>query len=418
VTAVKLAGRRTFSSLRAHRNYRLYFAGQIVSLCGTWTQNVALYWLILDLTRSPVAVGLISLARFGPFSVLGLFSGVVADRFDNRRTVIATQSVQMALSAVLAAITLLGSVHPWEVYAIAALIGTAVVFDLPARQNLIVQLVGRSELPNAIALNSSLANTARVFGPALAGVLIATAGTGWCFAINSASFLAVLAGLVAMRTSELYPLQDRVRPTLWRGTREGIAYARRTRRVVVLLGVAVVVVSFSFNVNVLLPVLARETLHAGPRTLGIISACFGIGALAGALTSAAIARPRWRTILGGAGLFGLAELAIAPLHGVLAVGALLFLCGFCFTTYTSSSNASVQLQTPDHIRGRVLGIYFYAWNGPSALASPLLGWLCAVGGTSLAFTFAGGSALVATAAGALAIARPWRRRALTRAEAA
>ncbi len=218
---VRSAGRRTFASLRRHRNYRLFFAGQITSVCGTWMQNVALYWLILSLTHSPIAVGLLSLARFGPYTLLGLFAGVVADRFDNRRTVIVTQSVQMAFSGLLAAVTLLGTVQTWQVYAIAALTGIAVVFDLPARQNLTVQLVGRDELPNAIALNSSLFNTARVLGPALAGLVIAAVGTGWCFALNSASFLAVLAGLVAMRTSELFPLANRVRPKLSQGRGKG-----------------------------------------------------------------------------------------------------------------------------------------------------------------------------------------------------
>lgn len=410
MTVLKLAGRRTFKSLRRHRNYRLYFAGQITSVCGTWMQNIALYWLILSLTHSPLAVGLLSLARFGPFTVLGLFAGVIADRFDNRRTVMVTQAVQMLFSALLAAITLLGTVHPWEVYGIAVLTGTAVVFDVPARQNLTVQMVGRDELPNAIALNSSLFNTARILGPALAGMVIAAVGTGWCFAINSLSFLAVLAGLLAMRTTELYPLQGRTRPTLWQGTRDGIDYVRNSRSLLVLLGIAAVAMAFSMNVNVLLPVLATQTLHAGPQTFGIISSCFGAGALAGALASAAVAKARWSVMLGGTGVFGLAELMIAPLHSVAVVSALLFVCGVAFTTYTSNSNAAVQLETPDHIRGRVLGVYFYAWNGPLPVASPLLGWLCGAGGTELAFAFAGACALAATAAGAVAIRRPARRR--------
>jgi MFS family permease len=403
MTLLRRAGGRTFKSLRRHRNYRLYFAGQITSVCGTWMQNVALYWLILNLTHSPLAVGVLSLARFGPFTLLGLFAGVIADRFDNRRTVIVTQSVQMAFSGLLAAITLLGVVHVWEVYAIAALSGTAVVFDLPARQNLTVQLVGRSELPNAVALNSSLFNSARIVGPALAGVVIAAVGTGWCFAINSASFLAVLAGLIAMRTRELYPLRNRVRPTILRGTGEALAYVRGSRTLLMLIGIAVVVMSFSFNVNVLLPVLAKKTLSAGPQTFGIISSCFGAGALAGALVAAALTRARWRVMLGAVAAFGTAELVIAPLHDVWTVGALLFVCGVCFTTYTSNSNAVVQLETPDHIRGRVLGIYFYAWNGPAPLASPLIGWLCTAGGTELAFVFGGLCALAATAAGAVAV---------------
>jgi MFS family permease len=413
LSLVRSAGRRTFASLRRHRNYRLYFAGQITSVCGTWMQNIALYWLILDLTRSPLAVGLLSLARFGPFTLFGLFSGVLADRFDNRRTVIVTQSAQLVFSALLAVITLLGSVHPWEVYAIGVLSGTAVVFDLPARQNLIVQLVGRDELPNAVALNASLFNAARIIGPALGGVVIAAVGTGWCFALNSASFLAVLAGLLALRTSELYPLEHRTTPTVWRGAREGLAYVRHSRRLLVLVGMAAVVISFSSNLNVLLPVLARQTLDAGPQTLGIISACFGGGALVGALFAAGLGRSRWPVMFAATATFGLIELVVAPLHNVIGVGALLVLAGICFTTYSSNANAAVQLDIPDHIRGRVLGVYFYASNGLLPVASPLLGWLCAVGGTELAFVCGGAAALAASALAALAVSRrpPARRRA-------
>ena len=276
---------------------------------------------------------------------------------------------------------------------------------MPARQNLTIQLVGRDELSNAVALNSSLFNSARIIGPALAGIVIAAVGTGWCFAINSASFLAVLAGLIAMRTRELYPLLDRTRPTLWRGTREGLAYVRHSPTVLTLMGIAVVVMSFSFNVNVLLPVLAKNTLTAGPGTFGAISACFGAGALAGALVAATLAKARWRVMLGSVAAFGLAEILIAPLASVWAVGALLFLCGACFTTYTSNSNAVVQLETPDRIRGRVLGTYFYAWTAPMPLASPLIGWLCEVGGTELAFVTGGLAAVAAAAVGAIVVRR-------------
>jgi MFS family permease len=291
------------------------------------------------------------------------------------------------------------------VYAIAALTGIAVVFDLPARQNLTMQLVGRDELPNAVALNSSLFNVARIFGPALAGLVIAAVGAGWCFAINSVSFLAVLAGLLLMRADELFALRNRGRPTLVKGALEGLSYVRRTRPLLVLTGIAVVVFSFAFNFNVLLPVLAKKTLSAGPQTFGIVMACFGAGALVGSLVAATLGRTRWRFMLGAIAVFGACELVIAPLHNVVAVCALLFVCGVCFTTYTASSSAAVQLETPDYIRGRVLGIYYYAWTGPLPLASPLIGWLCDVGGTELAFLFGGVLALVATAGGALAVKR-------------
>jgi MFS family permease len=410
VALLKLASARTFASLRRHHNYRLFFGGQLTSVAGTWMQNIAMAWLVVELAPHSrgLAVGLLTVCRFGPFTLIGLMAGVVTDRFDNRRVVIATQSVQMFFSAILAVITLIGHVQLWEVYAIAALTGTALVFDAPSRQNLTFQMVGREELPNAIALNSSLFNIARIFGPALAGVLIAAVGAGWCFAVNTVSFLAVLASLLAMRVSELYPLLDRRRPTLWRGTREGLRYARSNRTVLVILGMMVVFSSVCFNFNILLPLLAKDTLAAGPRTFGIISACFGAGALVGALTAAAVPGTRWRWMFGGAAGFGAAELVLAPLHSTILAGVLLFVCGVFFTSYSANSNAAIQLASPDYIRGRVLGLYYYAWNGLAPLGALLVGWMCDTGGTELALFVGGTSAIAMTAAGAAAVTRPRR----------
>ena len=412
MTLLRVASARTFASLHSHRNYRLFFAGQLASVAGTWMQNIALAWVVIQLAPHSrgLAVGILSVCRFGPFTVLGLMAGVVTDRFDNRRTVIVTQSVQMVLSAVLAAVTLLGAVQLWEVYAIAALTGTALVFDAPSRQNLTFQMVGREELPNAVALNSSLFNLARIFGPALAGVLIAAFGAGWCFAINAVSFLAVLTALLAMRVEDLFPLADRERPTLFRGTREALSYVRRNRTVAVILSMMVVFSSICFNFNILLPLLAKDTLGAGPRTFGIVSACFGAGALVGALSAAAMANARWRVMLLGAAGFGASELLIAPLHGTALAGTMLFVCGVCFTSYTANSNAAIQLASRDAIRGRVLGLYYYAWNGFAPLGALGVGWLCDRGGTELAFAVAGASALAITVVGAAVIKRPWRVR--------
>ncbi|MDX6426980.1 MAG: hypothetical protein QOD52_2385, partial [Gaiellaceae bacterium] len=408
MTLLRLASRRTFASLRRHRNYRLFFYGQLTSVAGTWMQNIAMAWLVVSLAPHSrgLAVGLLAACRFGPFTVLGLFSGVVTDRFDNRRVVIVTQTVQMVFSAVLAAITLVGHVQLWEVYAIAVLTGSALVFDAPSRQNLTFQMVGRDELPNAIALNSSLFNTARIFGPALAGVLIAAVGSGWCFAINTASYVAVLGGLLAMRVSELYPLLDRRRPTMWRGTREGFAYALRNRTVLVTIAMTAVFSAVGFNFNILLPLLAKNTLAAGPRTFGIISACFGAGALVGALWAAAVSRTTWRVMLLGATGFGICELLIAPVHSTVLVGVLLFVCGIAFTSYTANSNTAIQLASPDHIRGRVLGLYYYAWNGLAPLGALIVGWMCDRGGTELAFAAGGTSVIVTTVLGALAVKAP------------
>ncbi len=411
MTLLRIASRRTFASLRHHRNYRLFFFGQLTSVAGTWMQNIALAWVVVQLAPHSrgLAVGLLSVCRFGPFTLLGLFAGVVTDRFDNRRTVIITQTIQMGFSAVLAALTLLGHAQLWEIYAIAALTGTAIVFDAPSRQNLTFQMVGKDELPNAVALNSSLFNLARIFGPALAGVLIAAVGAGWCFAINAVSFLAVLVALLAMRVSDLFPLEGRRRPTVWRGTREGFAFARSSRTVQVTLMMMVVFASLCFNFNILLPLLAKDTLDAGPRTFGIISAAFGAGALTGALSAATLANARWRTMLLGAGGFGVSELLIAPVHGTATAAFLLFVCGVFFTSYTANSNASIQLASPDHLRGRVLGLYYYAWNGLAPFGALIVGWLCDRGGTELAFGVGGLCTIAMTVLGAAAIRRPWQR---------
>jgi MFS family permease len=410
VTLLKLASKRTFASLRRHRNYRLFFFGQLTSVAGTWMQNIAMAWLVVQLAPHSrgLAVGLLAVCRFGPFTVLGLFAGVVTDRFDNRRVVIVTQSAQMVFSAALATMTLLGHVQLWQVYAIAVLGGCALVFDAPSRQNLTFQMVGRNELPNAIALNSSLFNIARIFGPALAGVLIAAVGAGWCFAINTVSFVAVLACLLAMRVSELFPLLDRRKPTIWRGTREGFGYALRNRTVLVILSMMVVFASVCFNFNIILPLLAKNTLDAGPRTFGIISACFGAGALVGALWAAAVSRATWRIMFIGAGGFAISELLLAPIDSTLLAGVMLFITGIFFTSYSANSNAVIQLASADHIRGRVLGLYYYAWNGLAPLGALLVGWMCDRGGTELAFAVGGVAGLLMTVGGALAVKPPSR----------
>ena len=382
-------GGRTFLSLRRHHNYRLYFAGQVVSISGTWMQNIAMYWLVLSLTHSALAVGLLSIARFGPFTLFALFAGVIVDRLDNRKTVIFTQASQMVLAAALTVLALTHVITAWQVDVIAFLGGVVLVLDAPARQNLTFEMVGRDELPNAVALNSTLFNTGRVLGPALAGGVIGAVGVGWCFAANSASFLAVLASLVAMRPGEMFPLERRGRPTILRGTREGLGFARRSPRIVAVLVTTVVFATLLFNFNILLPVLAKQTLDQGPGVFGLITATFGAGALIGALMTATIASASWKVASLGAFGFATCELVIAPLRAVWLVAALLFVTGIFFTVYTANANATVQLETPDHLRGRVLGIYYYAWNGLAPLGALLVGWLCDVGGTELAFLVVG-----------------------------
>ena len=387
---------RAFASVRKHRNYRLFFLGQTISLPGTWMQRITQAWLILTLTHSPLAVGVLALAQFLPFTAFSLFAGVVVDRLDPRRTVIGTQIGHMVLASTIAAITLIGVVEAWQVYVIAFLGGTVQVLDAPARQQLTFRMVGRDELQNAVALNSTVFNASRIFGPALAGVLLAAFGAGICFAINAVSFLAVLAGLLMMRQSEFLPVRKSERPTMLRGVREGLSYGLRTRDVALVLLLTLVISTFCLNFNVLLPVLAKQTLHAGPRTFGVLSAAFGLGALIGGLLAAAQGRARKRVMLLGSAGFGLSELLMAPGGSVWLACLLLFLAGISFTTWSSNSNSIVQLAAPDHLRGRVIGLYFFAFAGTGALGGIMAGALIHVGGTRLAFAVAGLAALVAT----------------------
>jgi MFS family permease len=405
VTAAFLAAnRRTFASLRKHRNYRLFFAGQVVSTIGTWMHNIAAAWLVLSLTHSAVAVGVLAVFQFLPFTLFGLFAGVLVDRFDARRTVILTQAASLVFASLLAGFTLTGDIAVNLVYGLTALRGAILVLDAPARQALTFQMVGRDELPNAVALNSSLFNAARVIGPAVGGGVVALAGAGACFAINAVSFLAVLAALLMMRREEFLPIERaEERPTLFRGTLEAFAYVRRTRTAWLVLLVVVVVANLSFNFNVLLPVLAHS-LGGGPGVFGIISAFFGFGALTGALVSASRGRASWGILLAGTAGFGAAELALAPLGSVIGVSALLYVTGLCFTTWTSNANSLLQLAAPDHLRGRVVGLYFFAFNGAGPLGGLMSGWLAERGGTRLAFAVAGTSALLVAGFAAWTIA--------------
>jgi MFS family permease len=270
-------------------------------------------------------------------------------------------------------------------------------------------MVGRDALPNAIALNASLFNASRIFGPALAVTVYGFTGAGNCFLINAISFLAVLVGLFAMRPREFFPLERFERPQILRGTREGLRYVLGDRRMLVVLALTVMLSTFCFNFNVTLPVLAYKTLHqhGQPWVYGALSALFGGGALIGALTAASLGRASTKVMLIGATLFTGAELVLAPVHTVWLAAVLLFGIGAGFTAWSANSNASMQLAAPDHLRGRIIGLYFYAFNGTASFAGFFVGWLCARGGTELAFALGGIMGLASTvAAGVVLGARP------------
>jgi MFS family permease len=400
-----LVATRTFASLRLHRNYRLYFFGQFLSQIGTWLQSAAMAWLVLQLTHSAIAVGLLAFWQFGPYALLGLFGGAISDRLDHRVTLIATQAALALCSGTIAALTLSHVVVVWEVYAIAAMRGLVLVFNNPSRQAFIFQMVGRKELPNAIALNSSLANATRILGPGIGGLLIAAFGVGICFSIDSISYVAVIVALLLMRVDELLPMERGARQSVLRGVGEGLRYVRETPALRLALAMFLFICIASINFSVLLPLVASDTLGAGAEIYGALTACFGAGALIGALISAAIGRATWRILLGSAAAFGLGEVLLAPQHTIVGALLLLVVTGVAYTLYTSNTNALVQLAAPARLQGRIAGLYSYIFAGSSPCGALLAGGLAERGGTRLAFFVAGGTALAFAGLGAL-LARP------------
>ena len=400
--SLSTASARTFRSLQRLFNYRLYFGGQTISVTGTWVQNVAQAWLVVELTRSPggsaLALGALALFQFLPYTVLGLLGGPLVDRFDKRSMIIATQSTLMLSAAVLAGLAFLHVATLWEVYLLAAAGGAVQVIDMPARQAFVFEMVGKGELPNAVGLNASLFNLARAAGPAVGGALIASVGVALCFAINAASFLAVIGGLLLMRPGELHRSERGPRESIAQSLGAGLSWVLRTPTAWLTCALMLVVATFGINFSVMLPILTTVTLHSGPVTFGVLTACFGVGALVGALIAASVARPSWRLLLGGGGVFSALLMVLAPLHWTFAAGAVLALTGVAFTIFTSMSNATIQLAAPGQLRGRAMAIYGYVFIGTAPPGGMLAGWLSAAGGTELAFLVAGGVSLAAVAA--------------------
>jgi MFS family permease len=384
-------GGGTFVSLRLHRNYRLFFVGQTISASGSLMQDSALPWLVLQETHSAFLVGLLVFCRYGPLGVLGLYGGVVADRLDNRRVLMLTQTVAMVVAVCL---SVLAFTHHTPVSAICVLAligGLALAFDNPSKYALIYQLVGPREIANAVSLNLSIQNSARVVGPALGGVVIAAAGVGWCFVANALSFVAVLLGLLLMRSGDVFaPVRTLAHRSVTAALVEGLRFVRQVRDLQIVVALAVVGGLCGFSaVRTLLPVLARQTLHGGPQTFGALYAAYGAGAVVGALVSARLGRVSWLRLLVGGIVFSGTMLLMAPLHDPVIVGMLLCLLGAAWTTWSSQSQVIIQLAAPDRLRGRLISVYNSAQFTAVPLGGLAGGWLAGYGGTELAFSLAG-----------------------------
>jgi MFS family permease len=393
-------GGRTFASLR-HRDYRLYFAGSAVSFIGTWMQQIAAYWLVLDLTRSPIAVGALALVQTLPVTVLSLVGGSLADRVDVRRMLVACDAVLTVVATTLAVLALSGAIAVWHFYALGLVYGVVVALGAPSRHTLVFRIVGRDDLPNAVALSSGLGTTARIVGPALGGLVVAAAGPGVAFAVNAASYVVSIVALLAMRVAR----QGRgaAAGPLLTGIAETFRFAFSVRRVTVTFLTVLLVSTFAFNFDVLLPLVARRTLDESAAVFGLIASVFGAGALCGALILATVGRARLVLVLGGAAGFGAFQLALAPQSSLPVVCALLFVIGIFYILWGSSALAVLQLAAPEHLRGRAASLYFFGFQGGAPLGGLIAGSLTSLGGTKLAFTSAGVIAILVAALGAAAL---------------
>ncbi len=391
----------------SYRNYRLFFFGQLVSVTGTWMQSLAQSYLVYDvLHASPLQLGLVNVFQFAPVLLLGIPAGVIADRFPKRTILIITQSTFGLLALVLTLLVALGHIQLWQVYAVAGVFGIANALDMPTRQAFVPEMVGKPALMNAIALNSTMFNTGRVLGPAIAGVVLAAFGPSICFAVNAVSYLGVIAGLLMMR------IEPKVRVATNSAVarlREGLAYVRATpeiSRTIVLIGM---VGTFGMNFNIWIPMLASDSFGSGAGTYGLLFTAMGIGSLAGALMLAMFGKsPSRGKLLGSTAALGLAEVMLgiaASIPAAVVVGmALLALAGFASSNAMATANTLVQTVASDALRGRVMAVYMTVFAGTTPFGALISGAIADRYGVDVAVSTGGAVTLFA----ALAIA--WTQR--------
>jgi len=381
-----------------HRNYRLFFGGQLISLVGTWMQQVAQAWLVLLITGDPFWLGVVTAAQFLPVLAFGLFAGILADVLPKRQTLVAAQAAMMILAAVLAVLTVTGFVEVWMIVVLALLLGCANAVDMPVRQAFVVEIVGREDVGNAVVLNSAMFNGARIVGPAVAGLTIGAFGPAMAFTLNALSYVAVIAGLLAMRADELRtpPTVDRPHSVgeVTAQLREGIGYVRHTPPVLLAVLVVGLVATFGMNFQVIVPVIARDILHSDASGFGFLMTASGVGSLAAAVWLAlAGGRPRPRRIVFGAIVVGAADLLLA-FSGLFPVSMLLMAAiGAGGITMAAVANTTIQLNVPDRLRGRVMSVFTTVFAGSMPVGGLLTGALASTAGIAVAVAAGGALAL-------------------------
>ncbi len=381
----------TLRALR-HRNFQLFFSGQLISLIGTWMQTVAQAWLVYRLTKSALLLGSVGFASQIPVFLIAPFGGITADRVNRQRLVIATQTAALILAGILAALTLTRHVQVWHIFVLAALLGVVNAFDIPGRQAFLIDMVGKEDLMNAIALNSSMFNGARVIGPAIAGILVAKIGEGWCFAANSISYIAVIVGLALMhvhcapRASTHSPIEDII---------EGFRWVNQTKVIRALLLLIGMMSLVAMPYTVLMPVFADKILHGGARGLGILMGATGVGALFGALTLAAKTGVkglgRWVAI--SCASLGISLICFSISTSFWLSAVLLLPAGYSMMLQMACSNTLIQTMVPDHLRGRVMSVYSMMFMGMAPFGAFFGGALAERIGAPITITL-GGAACV------------------------
>ncbi len=397
---------RTFIALR-HRNFRLFWFGQMISLTGTWMQSIGQAWLVLSLTHSAWLLGIVGALQFLPVMFLSLFGGVLADRLPKRKVLLFTQISAMIQATILWALVATGYVQIWHVLVLASLLGLTNSIDMPTRQAFVVEMVGREDLTNAIALNSSLFNMARVLGPGLGGLIIAWLGVAPLFLMNATSFIAVIIGLALIDMKSLHgisylknKLADMPKQSTWQSLGEGLTYVKRTPALFLVIAVIGVVSLFGINFNVMLPLFATGVLHSGPSGFGFLSAAFGLGSLFSALWIAwGNNKPRIRFMLLGALAFGALEIlfALSPIYPLSLL--LIASVGFAQIAMSAVANTIIQSIAPNHLRGRVMSVYMMVFAGSVPLGNLLAGGLAHLYGAPLSLLVGASLALIAAIVG-------------------
>ncbi len=379
----------SFHGVRAfrHRNYRLFFTGQLISLVGTWMQQVAQAWLVLQLTHDPLWLGVVSVAQFGPVIIFGLFGGVIADQLPKRKTLLVTQTVAMVLAFILFGLTATGVIEVWHVMVLAVLLGMNNAIDMPTRQSFAVEMVGREDVANAVGLNSAQFNASRILGPAAAGLLIGAFDISIAFLLNGISYLAVIVAYLAMRDSELRSIPPIARPTSVRGVfdnlAEGVAYVRGTPLVLLAVVVVGLVATFGMNFQVLIPPLADNVLHVGASGYGFLMAASGVGSTITALSVAFSRKVGPTPIVAGAIALGLGSILLAATSSFGLALVAMFIVGAGGIGMAVAANTTIQMAVPDQLRGRVMSVYTTVFAGSVPAGGLMMGAIASTWGVPL-----------------------------------